>query len=148
MSEETQNLTHFDLSSVPEELRRVIEFDNVPETMHIMVTSIHDASEDIVRNAWSELPPSAQNILDNFEQFHALVSVSQAFAGLSVIEELQAQALPENMTNEEKESYQTEVVEQVMHNCIKDMLKQIKKARRDPLLKRDFTQVFIQESGY
>ena len=144
MSEETQNLNHIDLSSVSEELRRVIEFDNVPESMYIMVTSIHDASEVAVHQAWSELPPSAQNILDNFEQFHALVSVSQAFAGLSVIEELQAQALPENMTNEEKESYQAEVVEQVMHNCIKDMLKQIKKARRDPLLKRDFIQVFTQ----
>ncbi|NOH72762.1 DUF3069 domain-containing protein [Vibrio pectenicida] len=83
MSEETQNLTHIDLSSVSEELRRVIE-------------------------------------------------------------ELQVQALPENMTNEEKESYQAEVVEQVMQNCIKDMLKQIKKARRDPLLKRDFIQVFTQ----
>ncbi|WP_114786205.1 DUF3069 domain-containing protein [Vibrio tetraodonis] len=144
MTEDTQAPPLIDLSTVSEELRRVIEFDKVPEQMHAMVASIHQASEDAVREAWSQLPASAQNILDNFEQFHALVSVSQAFAGLSVIEELQTQELPQTIASEDKEAYQADVIEQVMHNCIKDMLKQIKKARRDPLLKREFTQVFAK----
>ncbi len=47
-----------------------------------MVTSIHEVSEEAVRASWDEMPASAQNILDNFEQFHALVSVGQAFAVL------------------------------------------------------------------
>ncbi|MYM58759.1 DUF3069 domain-containing protein [Vibrio sp. OCN044] len=144
MSEDTQAPPLIDLSTVSEELRRVIEFDKVPEQMHAMVASIHQASENAVREAWGQLPASAQNILDNFEQFHALVSVSQAFAGLSVIEELQTQELSQTIADEDKEAYQADVIEKVMHNCIKDMLKQIKKARRDPLLKREFTQVFAK----
>ncbi|WP_341662826.1 DUF3069 domain-containing protein [Vibrio sp.] len=144
MPEETQAPPSIDISTISEELRRVIEFDNVPETMHSMVTSIHEASEDAVREAWTRLPASAQNILDNFEQFHALVSVSQAFAGLGVIEELQTQKLPQNMDSEDINAYQADLIEQVMHNCIKDMLKQMKKARRDPLLKHEFTQVFAK----
>ncbi|CAM3792575.1 DUF3069 domain-containing protein [Vibrio aquimaris] len=144
MSEDTQAPPLIDLSTVSEELRRVIEFDKVPEQMHAMVASIHQASEDAVREAWSQLPASAQNILDSFEQFHALVSVSQAFAGLNVIEELQTQELSQTIASENKEAYQADIIEQVMHNCIKDMLKQVKKARRDPLLKREFTQVFAK----
>ncbi|MGF1817767.1 DUF3069 domain-containing protein, partial [Vibrio splendidus] len=31
-----------------------------------------------------------------------------------------------------------------LHNCVKDMAKQIKKARRDAILKRDFKEVFIR----
>lgn len=144
MSEDTQAPPLIDLSTVSEELRRVIEFDKVPEQMHAMVASIHQASEDAVREAWSQLPASAQNILDSFEQFHALVSVSQAFAGLNVIEELQTQELSQTIASENKEAYQADIIEQVMHNCIKDMLKQVKKVRRDPLLKREFTQVFAK----
>ncbi|GLT18635.1 hypothetical protein GCM10007938_24150 [Vibrio zhanjiangensis] len=144
MSEENQVQPSTDLSCVSQELRCVIEFDAVPEAMHPMVISIHEVSEDAVRQAWEELPASAQNILDNFEQFHALVSVSQAFAGLNAMEELQTKAFRESIANEDQESYQADVIEQVMHNCVKDMLKQIKKARRDPILKRDFTQVFAK----
>ncbi|MEF1175303.1 DUF3069 domain-containing protein, partial [Vibrio sinaloensis] len=38
-----------DLATVSAELRQVIEFDEVPEAMHYMVTSIHEVSEDAVR---------------------------------------------------------------------------------------------------
>ncbi|AIS57133.1 DUF3069 domain-containing protein [Vibrio coralliilyticus] len=131
-----------DLSTVSAELRQVIEFDGVPEAMHFMVTSIHEVSEEAVREAWDELPKSAQNVLDNFEQFHALISVSQAFAGINVMEEFPTLKLPEDMTDEQKEEYRAQLLDQVLHNCVKDMVKQIKKARRDPVLKRDFTDVF------
>ncbi|KHD25627.1 hypothetical protein NM09_07925 [Vibrio caribbeanicus] len=133
-----------DLATVSAELRQVIEFDEVPEAMHYMVTSIHEVSEDTVREAWNELPKSAQNVLDNFEQFHALISVSQAFAGLNVMEEFPTLNLPEGMTEEQKEEYRAQLLDQVLHNCVKDMVKQIKKARRDPILKRDFTDVFAK----
>ncbi len=133
-----------DLAEVSAELRQVIEFDEVPEAMHLMVTSIHEVSEEAVRESWNELPSSAQNVLDNFEQFHALVSVSQAFAGLNVMEEFPTLNLPKDMTDEQKEEYRAELLDQVLHNCVKDMVKQIKKARRDPILKRDFTDVFAK----
>ncbi len=133
-----------DLATVSAELRQVIEFDEVPEAMHYMVTSIHEVSEEAVREAWEELPKSAQNVLDNFEQFHALISVSQAFAGINVMEEFPTLNLPEGMTDDEKEEYRAQLLDQVLHNCVKDMVKQIKKARRDPILKRDFTDVFAK----
>lgn len=133
-----------DLTQISAELRQVIEFDQVPEEMHLMVTSIHEASEQAVRQFWDELPNSAQNILDNFEQFHALVSVSQAFAGLNFMEEFPNLNVPKEMSEEEQEQYRAQLLDQVLHNCIKDMVKQIKKARRDPVLKRDFTDVFTK----
>ncbi|EGU47002.1 hypothetical protein VII00023_01964 [Vibrio ichthyoenteri ATCC 700023] len=133
-----------DLSTVSAELRQVIEFDGVPEAMYEMVVSIHEVSEEAVRGSWDQLPKSAQNILDNFEQFHALVSVSQAFAGLNVMEEFPTLNLPKDMTDAEKDDYRASLLDQVLHNCVKDMVKQLKKARRDPILKRDFTDVYAK----
>lgn len=145
MSDENQaEQAVVDLSTVSAELRQVIEFDGVPEAMYNMVVSIHEVSEEAVRESWEQLPNSAQNVLDNFEQFHALVSVSQAFAGLNVMEEFPTLNLPKEMTDEQKEEYRAQLLDQVLHNCVKDMVKQIKKARRDPILKRDFTDVFAK----
>ncbi len=143
MPEATQNDTPaVDLEAISPELRKVMEFDQVPEEMYHMVTSIHEVSEEAVREAWDELPASAQNILDNFEQFHALISVSQAFAGVNVMEEFPTMNLPKEMTEEDKEQYRAQLLDQVLYNCVKDMAKQLKKARRDPILKRDFKEVF------
>ncbi|MHC6529076.1 MULTISPECIES: DUF3069 domain-containing protein [unclassified Vibrio] len=133
-----------DLETISPELRQVIEFDQVPEAMHFMVSSIHEVSEEAVREAWDSLPASAQNVLDNFEQFHALISVSQAFAGVNVMEEFPTLNLPKEMTEEQKEQYRAELLDEVLHNCVKDMVKQIKKARRDPILKKDFKDVFVK----
>ena len=140
MSEQENNTV--DLSTVSAELRQVIKFDDVPEEMHYMIVSIHEVSEEAVREAWDELPNSAQNVLDNFEQFHALISVSQAFAGINVMEEFPTLDLPASMTEDDKDAYRAQLLDSVLHNCVKDMVKQIKKARRDPILKRDFTDVF------
>ncbi len=143
MSETTQTeAPTITLDTISPELRQVIEFDQVPEQMYSMVTSIHEVSEEVVREAWNSLPASAQNILDNFEQFHALISVSQAFAGIDVMEEFPKLNLPKEMTEQDKEEYRAQLLDQVLHNCVKDMVKQIKKARRDPILKRDFKEVF------
>lgn len=145
MSDQTQTEKQpIDLATVSAELRQVIEFDGVPEAMYEMVTSIHEVSEEAVRESWDELPKSAQNVLDNFEQFHALISVSQSFAGINVMEEFPTLNLPQDMTDEQKEQYRAELLDQVLHNCVKDMVKQLKKARRDPILKRDFTEVFAK----
>ncbi|MFC1235433.1 DUF3069 domain-containing protein [Vibrio sp. F74] len=144
ISTEEQNSEQdkIDLELVSAELRKVIEFDQVPEEMLNMVVSIHEVSEEAVRESWDSLPTSAQNVLDNFEQFHALISVSQAFAGLNFMEEYKTLELPKDMSEQEQEDYRTQLLDQVLYNCVKDMVKQIKKARRDPILKRDFIEVF------
>ncbi|NGZ13902.1 DUF3069 domain-containing protein [Vibrio aestuarianus] len=145
MSEVTQTEQPVvDLETISPELRQVIEFDQVPEAMYYMVTSIHEVSEEAVRESWNSLPASAQYVLDNFEQFHALISVSQAFAGVNVMEEFPTLNLPKEMSDQDKEEYRTQLLDQVLHNCVKDMVKQIKKARRDPILKRDFKEVFAK----
>ncbi|MDV7103502.1 DUF3069 domain-containing protein [Vibrio sp. TH_r3] len=131
-----------DLESVSAELKKVIEFDQVPDEMLNMVVSIHEVSEQAVRESWDSLPASAQNVLDNFEQFHALISVSQAFAGINFMDEYKDLELPKGMSEQEQEDYRTQLLDQVLYNCVKDMVKQIKKARRDPVLKRDFVKVF------
>ena len=145
-SEQThvEQVEQVELSTVSPELRQVIEFDDIPEEMYTMIVSIHDVSEEAVRESWDSLPKSAQNILDNFEQFHALISVSQAFAGMNVMEEFPNLNLPEAMTDQDKEEYRTKLLDDALHHCVKDMVKQIKKARRDPILKRDFTDVFAR----
>ncbi|PJC87407.1 DUF3069 domain-containing protein [Vibrio sp. HA2012] len=137
-----ENIAKIDLETVSAELRTVIEYDEIPEQMIGMVVSIHEASEEVVREAWDQMPASAQNILDNFEQFHALVSTSQAFAGVSFMEEANTLNLPKTMSDEEQEHYRAQLLDQVLYNCVKDMVKQVKKARRDPILKRDFIDVF------
>ncbi|MCA2017071.1 DUF3069 domain-containing protein [Vibrio tritonius] len=143
MSDTNQNETPaVDLDALSAELRQVIEFEEVPQEMHFMIQSIHEVSEEAVRESWDSLPGSAQNILDNFEQFHALISVSQAFAGISVMEEFPTLDLPKDMSEEDKENYRAQMLDDVLFNCVKDMLKQLKKARRDPILKRDFREVF------
>ncbi|PWI32236.1 DUF3069 domain-containing protein [Vibrio albus] len=137
-----ETVTDIDLETVSPELRTVIEYDEVPEQMLGMVVSIHEASEETVREAWDQMPASAQNILDNFEQFHALISVSQAFAGVNFMQEAQNLNMSQEMTDEQQEAYRAQLLDQVLYNCVKDMTKQVKKARRDPILKRDFQNVF------
>ncbi|NAX41515.1 DUF3069 domain-containing protein, partial [Vibrio sp. V26_P1S5P106] len=120
MSETTQTeAPTITLDTISPELRQVIEFDQVPEQMYSMVTSIHEVSEEVVREAWNSLPASAQNILDNFEQFHALISVSQAFAGIEVMEEFPTLNLPQEMTEQDKEEYRAQLLDQVLHSCVK-----------------------------
>ncbi|WNJ97567.1 DUF3069 domain-containing protein [Vibrio ruber] len=143
MSDTTQNQEpQIQLDDLSPELRQVILFDDVPQEMFTMIASIHEVSEEAVREEWNSLPASAQNILDNFEQFHALVSVSQAFAGIETMEGIAGMDLPASMDDQAKEDYRAQMLDQVLFQCVKDMVKQLKKARRDPILKREFIEVF------
>ncbi len=58
------------------------------------------------------------------------------------MEEFTTMDFPADMTDEEKEDYRAQLLDKVLSNCIRDMVKQIKKARRDAILKRDFKEVF------
>ncbi len=140
MSQAEQQIT--DLSSFSPELRQVVEFEQVPEQALPMVTSIHEVSEPPVRAVWDEMPASAQNILDNFEQFHALVTIGQTFAAIDFMNEFEEIKLSDDMDDQAKEEYRADLLDKVLHNCVKDMVKQLKKARRDPILKKDFMEIF------
>lgn len=139
-----ESVEAIDLSTYSPELRHLIEFEQVPEQAVPMVTSIHDVSEEAVRDVWDELPASAQNILDNFEQFHALISVGQTFAAIDFMQEFETLKMPEGMDEEAQQEYRASLLDKVLQNCIKDMVKQLKKARRDPILKKDFMEIFAE----
>ncbi|WP_105901548.1 DUF3069 domain-containing protein [Vibrio gangliei] len=142
---EEESMEAVDLSTYSPELRHLIEFEQVPEQAIPMVTSIHDVSEEAVRDVWDELPASAQNILDNFEQFHALISVGQTFAAIDFMQEFETLQMPAGMDEEAQQEYRASLLDKVLQNCIKDMIKQLKKARRDPILKRDFMEIFAEK---
>ncbi len=138
-AQETAGLT---LEEVSPELRQVIAFESVPEEMLPMVLGVYQASEESVREAWDSMPASAQNVLDNFEQFHALVSISQSYVGLDFMEEFRGTELPDTMSDEEKENYKATLLDNVLHTAIKDLIKQIKKARLKPNMKREIRTIF------
>lgn len=141
-----ESVEAIDLSTYSPELRHLIEFEEVPEQAVPMVTSIHDASEEAVRDVWDDLPASAQNILDNFEQFHALISVGQTFAAIDFMQEFETLKMREGMNEEEQQEYRASLLDKVLQNCVKDMVKQLKKARRDPILKKDFMEIFAEQA--
>lgn len=134
------------LSTFSPELRHLIEFEQVPEQAVPMVTSIHEVSEEAVRDVWDDLPGSAQNILDNFEQFHALISVGQTFAAIDFMQEFETLKMRDDMSEEEQQEYRASLLDKVLQNCVKDMVKQLKKARRDPILKKDFMEIFAEQA--
>ncbi len=83
-----------------------------------------------------------QNVLDNFEQFHALIALSQSYSGVDFLGEMQESKKPDDMSEEEYTEYKAIMLDKVLHNCVKDMCKQLKKARRNPPMKREFLEIF------
>ncbi|SIO38736.1 DUF3069 domain-containing protein [Salinivibrio sp. ES.052] len=135
------NLTPVSFDSFSPELQCVIRYEKAPEVMYTMIASVHDASGPSVREAWEKLPTSAQNVLDNYDQFHALVAISQSYAGLDTLSELEKVNL-DDMSHEEREHYKAQVLDDVLNTCIKDLAKQLKQARLKGGLKREFQAIF------
>jgi hypothetical protein len=123
------------------ELRQVVAFEEVPEELIDMLVSIHELSEPAVRFSWDALPASAQNILDNFEQYHALVSVSQTYSGVDFLGEMQSADLS-HMEKEAAEEYKATMLDKILNDCVKEVGKQLKKARRHPPMKTAFQAIF------
>ncbi|MGF1715458.1 DUF3069 domain-containing protein [Photobacterium chitinilyticum] len=132
----------FTLDDCSPELRQVIEFEEVPEELLGMLINVYKASEPTSHEAWNQLPASAQNVLDNFEQFHALIALSQSYSGVDFLGEMQESKKPDDMSEEEYTEYKAVMLDKVLHNCVKDMCKQLKKARRNPPMKREFLEIF------
>ncbi|WP_407333779.1 DUF3069 domain-containing protein [Enterovibrio sp. 27052020O] len=131
------------LEDLSAELQQVIKYEKVPVELFTMLASVHEASEDVVRETWNTLPASAQNILDNFEQFHALVSLSQSYAGIDFLTEAQDMKF-DDMTDEQTQDYKAGLLDKLLHNCVKDLAKQLKQARLKPAMKREFREIFTK----
>ncbi|MCC4798715.1 hypothetical protein BCT30_20595 [Enterovibrio norvegicus] len=129
------------LENLSAELQQVIKYEQVPAELYTMLASVHEAAEDVVREAWDALPASAQNILDNFEQFHALVSLSQSYAGIDFLQECQDLKF-DDMTQEQADDYKATLLDKLLFNCVKDLAKQLKQARMKPAMKREFREIF------
>ncbi|MEZ9524198.1 DUF3069 domain-containing protein [Enterovibrio norvegicus] len=129
------------LENLSAELQQVIKYEQVPAELYTMLASVHEAAEDVVREAWDALPASAQNILDNFEQFHALVSLSQSYAGIDFLQECQDLKF-DDMTQEQADDYKATLLDKLLFNCVKDLAKQLKQARMKPTMKREFREIF------
>ncbi|UTV30213.1 DUF3069 domain-containing protein [Photobacterium atrarenae] len=134
--------TKLTLDDCSPELRQVVAFEKVPEELLDMLVNVYKASESISREAWDQLPASAQNVLDNFEQFHALIALSQSYSGIDFLGEMEETGKPDDMSDEEFTDYKAVMLDKVLHNCVKDMCKQLKKARRNPPMKREFLAIF------
>ena len=132
----------YTLEDCSPELRHVIQYEEVPEELQDMLINVYKASEPTSREAWNQLPASAQNVLDNFEQFHALIALSQSYSGIDFLGEMQETEKPSDMTDEEFTDYKAVMLDKVLHNCVKDMCKQLKKARQNPPMKREFQDIF------
>ncbi len=145
MSDIEQNTTEtpstFSLEECSPELRQMVAFEEVPAELHEMLYSIYSVSEPSTRESWNALPASAQNILDNFEQFHALVAVSQTYSGVDFLGEFQDADLS-HMSPEDQENYKADLLDKVLYNCVKDLCKQLKQARLKPPMKREFQAIF------
>lgn len=123
------------------ELQQVINYEQVPKELYSMIISVHEVSEEYVRPVWDELPASAQNILDNFEQFHALISLSQCYAGLDFLTEVKDMVF-DDMDEVALDNYKKDLLDKILKNCVKDVVKQLKKARLKPTMKREFRDIF------
>ncbi|MEZ8140471.1 hypothetical protein A1OO_14140 [Enterovibrio norvegicus FF-33] len=144
MSEQaTPTLETVNLEDLSAELQQVIKYEKVPVELFNMLASVHEASEDVVRETWNTMPASAQNILDNFEQFHALVSLSQSYAGIDFMTEAQDMKF-DDMTDEQTQDYKAGLLDKLLHNCVKDLAKQLKQARLKPVMKREFREIFTK----
>ncbi|WP_305810222.1 DUF3069 domain-containing protein [Photobacterium kishitanii] len=134
--------TVFTLDDCSPELRQVVKFEEVPAELIDMLVNVYKVSEPTSREAWNALPASAQNVLDNFEQFHSLVALRQSYSGVDFLGEMQDTKFPEDMSADEQAEYKASMLDKVLVNCVKDMCKQLKKARRNPPMKREFTEIF------
>ena len=140
VNQETEQQT-ITLAECSPELQQVVAFEEVPEELIDMLVSIHQLSEPAVRFAWEALPASAQNVLDNFEQYHALVSVSQTYSGVDFLGEMQNTDLS-HMDPKVAEEYKASLLDKILNDCVKEVSKQLKKARRNPPMKTEFQAIF------
>ncbi|CAH0535716.1 hypothetical protein VST7929_03193 [Vibrio stylophorae] len=130
------------LEELAKELRQVIDFEGLHPELIPVVASIHEANAEDTKLLWESLPQSAQLILDNFDQFHALIAFAQGVSSIEVIQELQKVDFPEDMDEQARSDYRDDILSRSLHASAKDLCKQLKKARLKPEMKREFRKIF------
>ncbi|ADN76041.1 conserved hypothetical protein [Ferrimonas balearica DSM 9799] len=124
--------------ALPAELKQVLEFMGTPEAQHEAVFAVYNAVEGPLRHAWEAQPQSARNIMDSFEQFQAVV----AFTLVGPTAELLAM-VEQNAEGEERNDEQANaMMEQLLQQGIKMMVKDLKSARRNASLRNEFQAPF------
>lgn len=131
------------LCELPAELQQVIKHEKLEPSMNKMLFEIYQNTKEPVKEIWNALPQSAQNILDNFEQFLALASLSQAYTGIDFYSQVQDQQF-KGMTEEQTKEYKEKLLEELLFNSLKDLGKNLKKARLKPNMKREYREFFAK----
>ncbi len=126
-------------TAIPAELMQVMNFMEVEEAQHEGLHSIYVALEAPLREAWEAQPESARNVMESFEQFHAVVTYT--LAGPTA--ELLTMVKNNEEKGEESSEAQTDaMLQQLFSQGIKMMIKDLKKARRDAALRNEFLAPF------
>ncbi|TKB50482.1 DUF3069 domain-containing protein [Ferrimonas sediminicola] len=123
-----------DTPNLAPELQRIADFYQLETDAYDGLRSIHDAVEQPLRHDFDHLPASAQGVLGSFERLHASVSYNLLGATAETLRLTQEADLSE----EQRASH----LESVLARGIKLMLKNVKAARRDPVLKRQLNEPF------
>ncbi|WP_298444909.1 DUF3069 domain-containing protein [uncultured Ferrimonas sp.] len=131
-----------DINDLTPALQQLIAFEELGQPTIEALMAMYQSSADEISHAWQELPASAQKILADFEQFHALAAFCQCMVGITCVAEFNKAKLPDDMTDEQVQQYKTELMSDLTANAIKDLCKQMKQARRNPSLARELQEAF------
>ncbi|MBY6185439.1 DUF3069 domain-containing protein [Marinobacter hydrocarbonoclasticus] len=124
--------------SLPAELKQVLDFMGTPEAQHEAVLAVYNAVEGPLRAAWETQPQSAKNVLENFEQFQAVVAFTLVGPTAELVTMVQ-----QNQEGEERDDAQADaMMEQLLQQGIKMMIKDLKAARRNATLRNEFQAPF------
>ncbi|WP_417347480.1 DUF3069 domain-containing protein [Ferrimonas sp.] len=123
-----------DTQNLAPELQQIADFYNLENEAYDGLRSIYEAVEQPLRHDFERLPASAQNILGNFERLHASVTYNLLGATAETLRLTQ----DADISEEQRASH----LESVLARGIKLMLKNIKAARRNPVLKRQLNEPF------
>ncbi|USD35679.1 MULTISPECIES: DUF3069 domain-containing protein [Ferrimonas] len=123
-----------DTPTLAPELQTIADFYQLEPEGHAGLASIHEAIEAPLREDFERLPASAQNVMGSFEQLHASVTYNLLGATAEALRMTQ----DADITEEQKAGH----LESVLGHGIKLMLKNLKAARRNPVLKRQLNAPF------
>lgn len=131
-------MTMSESNALPVELKQVLEYMGTPEAQHEAVLAVFNAVEGPLRHAWEQQPQSARNVMESFEQFQAVVAFTLVGPTAELVSMVQ-----QNAEGEERDDAQADaMMEQLLQQGIKMMVKDLKAARRNATLRNEFQAPF------
>ncbi|GAA4880912.1 DUF3069 domain-containing protein [Ferrimonas pelagia] len=123
---------------IPAELQQLISYMELEETQATGLMSIYQAIEAPLRENWDAQPQSARNVVESFEQFQAIVAYTMAGPTAEMLAMVE-----KNAEGEERDEAQADaMLQQLFAQGIKMMIKDLKAARRDAVLRNEFLAPF------